>query len=136
MTQKFVTVFGEDPSAVSEPIPVSVVPTALQVVDQKGTVVFSVDTAADLAEVTSNTQAMNAELTTMARASVGKDDPFEPVPEHPIPDAKDHYQGLLYRWKLTVEMHNNEFPDDPWCVQELQDVPDDPISVAQTQVTG
>ena len=102
--------------------------------DQKGTVVFSVDTAANLAEVTSNTQAMNAELATMAHAAVGKD--YSGASPTSNPRRKDHYEGLLYRWKLTVEMHNNESPDDPWAVQELQDVPDDPISVAQTPVTG
>ena len=104
MTQKFVTVFGEDPSAVSQPVPVAVIPSTLQVVDKTGSVMFTVDTAADLAEVTSNTQAMNAELATMARASVGNDDTGGGGPRVSNPRR----EGPLPGPPLSLEAHRGD----------------------------
>ena len=126
--KQFVTVFGEDPKQIAEPEPLKAPPAILQVVDKDGNVVYSVDTAADHAELTGNMKAVNAQLTAKAAMlpAVATSDGIEtPQPElHPIPDEQQHYQALRYRWQLSVEIHNGQEPDNPWILQEEQDVPD------------
>ena len=132
--KQFVTIFGTDPAVIAQPEPVVVIPPSLQVVDKDGNVVYSVDTAADFAELTGNMEAVNAQKvsafnatrSTMGAIAAVEGDP-EPVaepPVDPIPDEQQHYQALRYRWQLTVEMHNGQEPDNPWRLQEEQDVPD------------
>jgi hypothetical protein len=137
---KFVTIFGTDPEAVAQPEPLKPVPPHIQIVDAKGNVVASYDTTADFEEITANMTAINeakmaehqAELSAKTSNPMLKTDgktveivPEEPAPDPvqlPVPDAQQQYQSLLYRCKLDVEMHNGQFPDDPWTLQEEQDV--------------
>jgi len=128
---KFVTVFGTDPEAISTPEPLKPVPPTIRIVDKKGAVVFSVSPSDDHDELVANMTAINADLA--KRAVVASIDGPEPAID-PIPDLSLHYQGLLYRWKLSLEIHNGQFPDDPWALQEEQDVPDPPV--AQAEVKG
>ena len=107
--RKFVTVFGTDPEKISEPVPVVDIPPHIQVVDKSGAVVFSLDPKADFDEFTANTEAQNS-----AKAA-----------EHQTLLAKLVEQGkeALNRWKISVAAHNGQSPDDPWALQEEQDVP-------------
>ena len=136
----FVTIFGTDPAQEAAPQPVVAIPPHLQIVDKTGAVVASYDTTADFEEITANMTAINATLSApvMAKGVIQPlPDPAEPAPEpvqFPVPDAHQQYQSLLYRCKLDIEMHNGQFPDDPWCLQEEQD--DAPISVATPAVGG
>ena len=139
--KEFVTVFGTDPQQIAQPDPAVIVPPSLQVVDKDGNVVYSVDTAADFAELTGNMEAVNSQITARAAMlpAVATSEGIEtPQPElHPIPNEQQHYQGLRYRWQLTVEMHNGQEPDNPWRLQEERDVPDSPgLGLAQPATTG
>jgi hypothetical protein len=128
---KFVTIFGTDPEKIAEPEPLKAPPAHIQIVDAKGNVVLSIDTQADHDEVVANMRERNDALiadhlkahpTLMAVEGDGGDPPVivEPV-QFPIPDVQQSYQSILYRCKLDVEMHNGQFPDDPWSLQEEQD---------------
>ena len=125
---KFVTIFGTDPEAIAKPEPLKPVPPHIQIVDKKGAVMFIFDTQADFEEITANMTAINdakvedfkATVFSMTKVEIEEEKP-EPV-QFPIPDAQQQYQSLLYRCKLDVEMHNGQFPDDPWTLQEEQDV--------------
>ena len=111
---KFVTIFGTDPEKIAEPEPLKAPPAHIQIVDKDGVIAASYDTQADYDEVVANMKERNSELPDDA--------------QQPIPTAEQSYQSLLYRCKLDVEMHNGQFPDDPWTLQEEQDVPDPVIA--------
>jgi hypothetical protein len=127
---KFVTIFGTDPEKIAEPEPLKAPPAHIQIVDAKGNVVLFIDTQADHDELVANMTERNdklmAEHQTMIaeKMNVGVlvdvDHTSEPV-QFPIPDVQQSYQSILYRCKLDVEMHNGQFLDDPWTLQEEQD---------------
>jgi hypothetical protein len=106
---------------------VKVIPPAIQIVDKKGVVVFAVSPADDFAELTANMKPINdLALAKHAEVSASAAAKGEEAPEPPdvtLPTDAEHYRLLRNRWQLSVEIHNGQNPDDPWALQEQQDVP-------------